>query len=77
MKETKLLSAELLREVEEAAHAQQRSVEEVLAEAVRTYLDERRWQKLVESGNRRAKARGLTEDDIPRLVEEARRDRQR
>ena len=78
MADTKvLLSEELLREVREAAAAEQRSVDEVLTDAVRRYLTERKWQSLVESGSRRARDMGLTEDDVPRLVEEARRDRQR
>jgi hypothetical protein len=34
-----------------------------------------KWQTLVASGQRRAAAKGLTEDDVPRLVSEARRDR--
>ena len=37
--------------------------------------DDRKWQELVESGRERAAAKGLTEDDVPRLVSEARRDR--
>jgi hypothetical protein len=39
-------------------------------------IDDTKWQTLVESGGRRAQARGLTEDDVPRLVAEARRERQ-
>jgi hypothetical protein len=37
--------------------------------------DHRKWQALVESGSRRAEAKGLKEDDVPRLISEARRDR--
>jgi len=37
--------------------------------------DDRKWVRLVESGRARAEARGLTEDDVPRLVADARRDR--
>jgi len=78
MAETKvLLSEELFLAVREAAAAEQRSVDEVLADAVRRYLSERRWQNLLESGSRRARDMGLTEDGVPRLVEEARRDRRR
>ena len=58
-----------------AADAGQRAVEEAPAEAARLSLDDRNWHELVESGSRRAHALGLTEDDIPRLVSEARRDR--
>jgi hypothetical protein len=39
-------------------------------------IDDRKWQTLVESGSRSARAHGLTEDDVPRLVAEARRERQ-
>jgi metal-responsive CopG/Arc/MetJ family transcriptional regulator len=70
-----LLSDELLREVQEVADAERRGVDEVVADAVRLYLDDRRWHSLIESGSRRAQAMGLTEDDVPRLVAEARRDR--
>jgi hypothetical protein len=38
-------------------------------------VDDRKWRSLLEAGRRRAQALGLTEDDIPRLVAEARRDR--
>ena len=38
-------------------------------------VDDRKWRHLLEAGNRRAQALGLTEDDVPRLVAEARRDR--
>ena len=70
-----LLSDELLREVQEAADAERRGVDEVLADAVRRYLDDRKWRNLLEAGSRRAQALGVTEDDVPRLVAEARRDR--
>lgn len=70
-----LISDELLREVQEAADAEQRGVDEVLTDAVRRYLDDRTWQRLVASAQHRAKAKGLTEDDVPRLVAEARRGR--
>jgi len=46
---------------------------EHLDEAAR--LDDGKWRDLVASGNRRAQALGLTEDDLPRLITEARRER--
>jgi predicted transcriptional regulator len=75
-KETVTLPKALVAEVREAAAAEQRGVDVLLEEAIRQYLDDRKWRTLVESGGRRAQARGLTEDDVPRLVAEARRDRQ-
>jgi metal-responsive CopG/Arc/MetJ family transcriptional regulator len=64
----------LMAEVEETAKAERRTVLDVLCEAVRRYLDDRKWQKLVDAGGRRAKSKGLTEADVPRLVEEVRRE---
>ena len=69
------LPKELVAEAREAAASEKRSLVDVLADAVRKYLDDRKWQNMVESGNRRATRKGLTEEDVPRLVEESRRDR--
>ena len=71
------LPKELVAEVREAAALEKRSLGDVLADAVRKYLDDRKWQNLVESGNRRAQRKGLTEEDVPSLVEESRRHRRR
>jgi predicted transcriptional regulator len=67
-----LIDAELLHRVEETARAQNRKPEEVVSEAVRKYLDDQKWERLVTAGEKRAKERGLTESDIPRLIEEVR-----
>ncbi|MGC2660816.1 MAG: ribbon-helix-helix protein, CopG family [Bryobacteraceae bacterium] len=69
-----LLPDELLHQVEETARNQNRKTAEVLEEAVRQYLDNRKWEGLVEAGERRAKEKGLTEVDILRLIEEVRRE---
>ena len=64
-------------ELEKAARAQGRQVGDVLAEAVKTYLDEQSWQKLIQSGRKRAKDLGYTEDDVPRLIAESRSEQSR
>jgi hypothetical protein len=46
-----------------------------IPDEMRQNFDDRKWRELVESGNRRAQALGLTEDDLPRLITEARRER--
>jgi len=66
------LSNGLMAEVEETARAQNRKPVEVLEDAVRQYLDDQKWERLVTSGERRAKEKGLTEADVPRLIEEVR-----
>ena len=61
--------------MQKAATDEQRSVSEVLTDAVQSYLNDRKWQKIIRSAEHRARARGLTEDDVPKLVEEARREK--
>lgn len=67
------LSGELARQLEDAARAQHKEPAELLEEAVKQYLEDRSWMKLMEYGQERAKARGIkTEDDIDRLIAESR-----
>jgi predicted transcriptional regulator len=61
-------------EVEKLARAQERTVSQVVAEAVGRYIKEVQWQSLKAYGRERALARGLTEADVPRLIEESRRE---
>ena len=69
-----LLSDELLQQLEEAAAAQNRRPAELVEEAVRKYLDEQSWQALVGKAEERNRAKGITEEDVPRLVAEVRRE---
>jgi metal-responsive CopG/Arc/MetJ family transcriptional regulator len=62
----------LLAEIQSAAHAEHRSVDEVLIDAVKRYIEERSWTKLMGYGTERAKALGLKESDIDRLIAESR-----
>ncbi len=64
----------LMAEVEKVARAQEKTVGQVLTEAVDRYLKEEQWQRLKAYGRERALARGLTEADVPRLIEESRRE---
>jgi predicted transcriptional regulator len=66
------LSEELLQQVEETARAQNRKPAEVVEEAVKKYLEAQSWVQFVEGNERRAKAMGITEEDVPRLIEEYR-----
>ena len=62
------------KKAQETARAQNRKPSEVLEEAVRKYLDEQSWRTLVGKAEQRNRAQGLTEDDVPRLVSEVRRE---
>lgn len=62
----------LLAEIQSAAQAEHRSVDEVLADAVKRYVEERSWTKLPEYSTERAKALGVKESDVDRLIAESR-----
>ncbi len=73
---SELLSDDLLRQVEEMALTQHRKASEVIQDAVRKYLDEQSWVQFVERNERRAKAMGITESDVDRLISEYRAENQ-
>jgi ribbon-helix-helix CopG family protein len=62
----------LLAEIQSAAQAERRSVDEVLTDAVTRYIEERWWAELLGYGAERAKALGVRESDIDRLIAESR-----
>jgi len=62
----------LLAEIRSAAQAEHRSVDEVLTDAVKRYVEERSWTKLLDYGAERAKTLGVKESDIDRLIAESR-----
>ena len=70
----RLLSRELIEQLEKCALAQNRMPAEVLRDVVKHYLDEQNWQAFVAKAEARSRAKGLTEDDVPRLISELRRE---
>jgi len=68
------LPVSLMAEVEKVAREQDRTVSQVVADAVDRYLKDEQWQRLKAYGRERALAQGLTEADVPRLIEESRRE---
>jgi len=66
------LPEELLAGIKSAAEAENRSVDDVLADAVQRYLEDRSWTKLLDYGAERAKALGIEESDVERLIAESR-----
>ena len=55
----------LVAEIQAAAKEEKRPVEEMLREAIERYLRNRRWQRIFAYGEDRARALGLSEEDIP------------
>jgi hypothetical protein len=66
------MPSSLLAEVQAAANEEHRTLDELLQEAVERYLKDRRWQRLLAYGEQQARSLGLTETDVPRLIEEYR-----
>jgi metal-responsive CopG/Arc/MetJ family transcriptional regulator len=61
-------------EIEKVAQAQERTVNEVLAEAVDRYIREKHWQSLKSYGRQKARERGIKDSDVLRLIAESRRE---
>ena len=67
------LPPKLVKEAERTAREENRTRSELVREALRFYLEERRWRKLQRKTALRAKALGITtEEDVNRLVHEVR-----
>ena len=62
----------LLAEIQIAAQAEHRTVDEVLTDAVKRYVEDRSWTKLLDYGAERTKSLGIKESDIDRLIAESR-----
>jgi CopG family transcriptional regulator / antitoxin EndoAI len=67
------LPADISREAERVARQEGRTKIEILREALRRYVAERRWRALQNYGAGRARKVGLTEADVERTVQEFRR----
>ncbi|MBI4572186.1 MAG: ribbon-helix-helix protein, CopG family [candidate division NC10 bacterium] len=65
---------EILREAERTAREEKRTKSELVREALRFYIEERRWRKLQREVSMRAQALGITsKEDVDRLVHSARK----
>jgi len=66
-----LLAAEL----QAIADEERRPPLDVLRDAIESYRKEQRWRRTLAYGAERAKALGLTEADVPRLIAEYRQEK--
>ena len=71
------LSDSQLAELEKLAHAQERSVDEVLSEAVDRYIRDKQWETVKSYEKAKSRERVLTEGDVARLIAESRAERGR
>jgi CopG family transcriptional regulator/antitoxin EndoAI len=68
------LPPKLLREAERTAREENRTKSELVREALRFYIEERRWRKLQREVSARAQALGIrSEEDVDRLVHSMRK----
>ena len=68
------LPPKLRQEAERTARDEDRTKSELVREALRMYIEERRWRKLQREASARAQALGLrSEDDVNRLVHSVRK----
>jgi predicted transcriptional regulator len=67
-----MVPEELLAEIEKVARAQDRTVDEVMAEALNRYIKDKQWASLKSYGRAKARERGLTEEDVDRAIAETR-----
>jgi len=72
-----LVPPNLLPEIRAAAEEEHREPGDVVREALERYMKDRRWQRDLAYGRERAKALGLTEEDVPRLIAESRAEQRR
>lgn len=68
------LLPELAKEAERAAREEQKSKSQLFRDALRFYLEEREWRRVQSYGRKKADALGLVEEDVERLVHEARKE---
>lgn len=68
------VSDDLLAELQAKAKAEGKTVDELAEDALRKGLEERSWQELLAYGQERGRASGYTEEDVPQVVKEWRRE---
>ena len=61
-----------LAELEKLARSQEKTVNEVVVEAVDLYIKDKQWAALKRYGRAKSRELGLVEGDVPRLIAEVR-----
>jgi metal-responsive CopG/Arc/MetJ family transcriptional regulator len=66
------LLPELLEEAERLAKEEKRTRSEFFREAIRRYIEDKKWERIYRYGRLKAQEQGLTEADVERLIDESR-----
>ncbi len=63
------LPPEMAKQVDELTKEEGRTKSELFREALRRYIEERKWAKLYRYGELKAREKGITEEDIENVVD--------
>ncbi|MBE0478767.1 ribbon-helix-helix protein, CopG family [Candidatus Aerophobetes bacterium] len=74
--QTLSLPPEMVEQIEKLAKEENMTKSELFREALREYLRGKRWEKIREYGARKAAKLGIKEDDVERLIDEYRSEKQ-
>ncbi len=66
------LPPEMAAQVDQLVEREGRSRSELVREALRRYIDDAEWRRLLDYGEQRARALGIGPEDVERLVDEYR-----
>jgi metal-responsive CopG/Arc/MetJ family transcriptional regulator len=66
----------LLAELQKTAAEQNKSVDEVVQEALRAHLRDREWREIIDEARERTAKLGIREEDVNDLIAESRREHQ-
>jgi len=71
------LPPEMTKKIEKLMKEEQRTRSELLREALRRYIEEQEWKKIYRYGEMKTRKLGIKEEDVEKLVNEARRERKK
>jgi len=71
------LPPEMLDNVNQLAKKEHRTKSELVREALRRYIEDKEWETIRVHGATRAKARGITEADVDRIIHEHRQEKRK
>lgn len=71
------LPSELTREIEKLIKKERKTKNEILREALRKYVEDKRWKEILEYGRMKAKERGIRKKDVDRIIHEYRAERRK
>jgi hypothetical protein len=70
-----LIPLAMLPAIHAATEEERLDPQDVVRDALERHLEDREWNKIFAYGEAQARALGLTEEDVPRLIAEARAER--